>query len=93
MGREYRLRFAYADVRLVEAVLRQVPLFAGTGPGAACFDYRGAGNPGPMPDASATIEPGGLYFCDHGGEGRRVLAQVVRGITDAFGPPDVAEVE
>jgi hypothetical protein len=93
MGREYRLQFAHANPERVEAVLRTVALFVGPGTSVSSFDFRAPANTGAMPDATAALEPDGLYFCDHGGQGRHVLQDLIGRITEAFGTPAVVEVE
>jgi hypothetical protein len=90
MGIEYSLRFTAPSEEVVaEAVgclqgVVESP-FEPAGPGTR-FDLGGG-------EATAIVEPGGLYFCDHcGGSGRAFLGQVVARLVSVFGSVTIEEL-
>jgi len=90
MGIEYRLRFAFPDRAAVAEVLRRQPDVRETAP-ADRFDFGDAGHG--WPQATAQVEAGGVYFCDHcGGGGQAVLHAVVAALISVFGPVAVEEL-
>jgi hypothetical protein len=93
MGIEYKLVFDYTEEGEVGHILARVP-------GSQLLDgqplrteFRSLEATEGMPDADASIQAYGLYFCDHGGEGRKFLGMVVAAIVSRFGPVQVAELE
>ncbi|MEQ4618517.1 MAG: hypothetical protein ABN482_10755 [Corticimicrobacter sp.] len=46
-----------------------------------------------MPDASLAIEPAGIYFCDHGGQGRAFLGRLVAALVSRYDQVTVQEYE
>jgi hypothetical protein len=76
MGIEYRLRFAAPDAAAVAEVLRRHPAARESMPPGLRFDF-GSASDG-WPQATAQVEAGGRYFCDHcGGAGRALFSEVI----------------
>lgn len=89
MGYEYRLRYAAPDAAGAAAILRRLPTARERPDG---FDFRAAAGDGGWPDATASVDAGGIVFCDYrGGEGRRVLGELVAELA-AYGPVTVEEL-
>ncbi|WP_141639927.1 hypothetical protein [Cupriavidus basilensis] len=66
MGVEYRIVVDLPSEDIAEKILSRAVCGAGQ-KGAAGFDFRSPGNSGPMPDAIASVEPYGFYFCSFSG--------------------------
>ena len=95
MGKEYLLHFPFERRGLLEDLLIRAPLFHGLAPrsgGLEVYEFRAAENTGIMPDAHATIETDGLYFCDNGGAGVKVFHELLLDIARTFGPPRIEEL-
>ena len=94
MGVEYRIEFAPAATDTIDEILRSVKYFAQTieFDQQVNYEYRLPDNPGSMPNAQASIETYGIYFCDFGGA-RDIMADIVQQINDRIGAPDVAQLE
>lgn len=91
MGIEYLLRFAALDPAAVADVLRLHPQVRDAQPPRDGFDYGSAADG--WPQATAGVEPDGVYFCDHcGGQGRAILGELVARLTSAFGPVTIEEM-
>jgi hypothetical protein len=78
MGYEYMLDFDVADPARADWVLRAVSGFEAYDPEHQLYSFRRESTDA-MPDASAKIEPSGIYVCDYGGSYR-----VVEDIQAAF---------
>lgn len=93
MGYEFRIRFTSDDPEHVWKALRSSPWVAERTVPRPALEYRGPHHTGTMPDA--TIEPiaEGLYFCDHGGEGRSFLGEVVALLAQNHCPVTVEDLE
>ena len=95
MGKEYLLRFSFERRGLLEDLLIRAPLFHGLAPrsgGLEVYEFRAPANLDILPDAHATIETDGLYFSDNGGDGGKVLDELVLDIARTFGPPRIEEL-
>lgn len=95
MGKEYLLRFTFERRGLLEDLLIRAPLFHGLAPrsgGLEVYEFRTAANTGILPDAHVTIEADGLYFSDNGGDGGKVLHELLLDIERTFGPPGIEEL-
>ena len=91
MGVEYQLRFTAPDAAAVADVLRRHPAARESAPPGLRFEFGSAG--GGRPEATAEVEAGGAYFCDHcGGSGRALLGEVVARLVSAFGAVTVEEL-
>jgi hypothetical protein len=93
MGVEYKIAFApVADT--VDDILRSATYFTQTieFDHRLTYEYRLPDNTGAMPNAHASIESYGVYFCDFGGA-RDIMADIVQQIMDQIGSPDVSELE
>lgn len=67
MGIEYIIKFNCPNVQELDRLLRQAPYFSAYLDAHNSYEYRSNSNQSPavMPDATASIEPEGIYFCDH----------------------------
>ena len=63
MDFEFRLRFAAPEPSAVAEVLRRLPEVRESSPPGTGFDFGYAG--GNWPRATAQVEDGGIYYCDH----------------------------
>lgn len=91
MGIEYQLRFDAPDAASVAEVLRRHPTACDGDPPGVRFEFGSTGEG--WSEATAVIEGGGLYFCDHcGGLGLAVLGGVIVRLASAFGPVTVEEL-
>lgn len=91
MGIEYRLRFVAPNPAAVAEVLRRHPEARDAEPPGSGFEY--GFTAGDWPQASASVEAGGAYFCDHcGGSGRAILGELIAKLVSAFGPVTVEEL-
>lgn len=93
MGIEYKLQFAHSNPAGVASVLRRLPMVREMSGHTGEFELRAMETTGTMPDATAHIEPDGLYFCDHGGSGRQFLGIVIAQLVGEFGPVTVGDWE
>jgi hypothetical protein len=93
MGIEYRLRFKAPNSGAVAAELARLQgaKQSEKEPEALEFHTTRTGSED-LPDATARVEQGGLYFCDHGGDGRSFLGHVLARLTSSFGPVEVEEL-
>ena len=81
MGIEYRISCPPEGLpKLAEFLRRAGGLPSAQSPEQIEFRFRSS-SPGEMPDATAVIEPQGLYFCDHCGA-REPVAVLFRRIVD-----------
>ena len=94
MGVEYRITFSPVIADSVDTILRSATCFSQTlnDEQQTRYEYRLPANSGAMPDAEASIETFGIYFCDFGGGGD-ILSCIVRLIAERFGTPEVSELE
>jgi hypothetical protein len=95
MGKEYLLHFSFERRGLLEDLLIRAPLFHGLAPrsgGLEVYEFRSPANTGMLPDAHVTIETGGLFFSDNGGEGRKVFHELLLDIARTFGSPRIEEL-
>jgi hypothetical protein len=94
-GKEYLLRFRFERRGLLEDLLIHARLFHGLAPrsgGLEVYEFRSPANTGLVPDAHVTIETDGLFFSDNGGEGLKVLEDLLLDISRTFGPPQIEEL-
>lgn len=95
MSKEYLLHFHFERRGLLEDLLIRAPLFHGLAPrtgGLEVYELRSPANTGMLPDAHVTIETDGLFFSDNGGEGQRILEELLSDIARTFGPPEIREL-
>ena len=84
MGFESALRFSYPDEARVREVLCAVPTMRALPDGP--LELRTLHGPGDWPDASLSIHPWGVLFCDHGGPlGGQGIVAVTAALRAAFG--------
>ena len=93
MGVEYSLRFECRDPATLAELLRRIDGSREDATTLNRFEFRNATNAGIMPDAEASPEPGGLYFCDYGGSGCQLLGHLVARVVSVFGPVTISERE
>lgn len=93
MGIEYNLRFSAPNAEAVADLLRRMSDTREVDTPEPHFEL-GADPAGQdWPEATATIEPDGLYFCDNcGGGGRALLGQLIARLTSYFGPVTIEEL-
>jgi hypothetical protein len=93
MGIEYRLRFSAQDAETVAAVLRRLPAVREAPSPDNRFEFQPCVAEQDWPQATAHIEPGGLYFRDNcGGSGPALLGLVVAKLVAAFGAVTIEEL-
>lgn len=90
MGHEHQIRLARSSAADVDSILRNIDGFEGYSPAFKQYSFRRLAT-GSMPDAHASIEPDGLYFCDNGC-GAAVLCDLVRALEERFGQVSVEEL-
>ena len=93
MGIEYSIAFIASEPAAVDAALRQLGCSLVASPSGACFEYRSNRASLGIPDATAMLTQGGLYFCDHGGSGREFLGRLVTSLVGKFGALSIREWE
>ena len=82
MGTEYKLSFAHSGREGIERALQGIP---GASPCAEPYvglEFRSSNRVG-MPDAAASAEEYGVYFCDNG-SGQAFLGWVLVALVSAF---------
>ena len=93
MGIEYAINFgSNAENEALSSLLVRLggrPLLESP---ETTFEFRTSNSVG-MPDASASISEGGLYFCDYGGSGRDFLGRLVAALVAEFSAVQVQEYE
>jgi hypothetical protein len=93
MGIEYRLQFSAPGAEAVAAVLRRLPTARESPSASHRFEIGTDSTERDRSQATAQVQPGGLYFCDNcGGSGRALLGEVVARLVSAFGPVVVEEL-
>lgn len=95
MGKEYLLHFRFDRRGQIEDLLIRAPLFHGLAEragGLEVYEFRAPANMETLPDAHVTIEVGGLYFSDNGGEGTQVFRALLLDIARTFGPARIEEL-
>ncbi len=80
VGTEYRLTLTSPDGVRIRSVLSRL---ANASPGGD-FEFRADSDRAGMPDATAAVEPYGLYFCDCGGSGSDDLGRLVAALVTDF---------
>ena len=93
MGMEYSIRFAAPERASVEDILSRFGAQREDRPSGVCYVFRSDPSSKGMPDASAMLEDGGLYFCDHGGYGREYLGRLVTELVGKFGAITIRDYE
>ncbi len=93
MGFECKLSFQCPSREAAERLLSSLQDVEYVASSSPRFEFGRHGSSHEMPDATASFEEYGLYFCDHGGHGRAYLGQVVASLVTHFGPVVVAELE
>jgi hypothetical protein len=92
MGYEYKLQFVAPDANAAAAVLRRLPLARELSTQELSFELGAKVSDRGMPDATVKVEPDGAYFCDHSGEGRKVLGIVLARLVSEFGAVTITEL-
>jgi hypothetical protein len=92
MGMEYAIRFAAPKRAPVEDILGRLGAQLENGPSGACYVFRSDPSSKGMPNATAMLEDGGLYFCDHGG-GKEYLGRLVTALVEEFAPVTIRDYE
>jgi hypothetical protein len=93
MGYEFRIRFNNDDPAQLWEMLKSAPEAAERRVPRPAIEYRAPSTTGPIPDATLEFTSQGLYFCVHGGEGRRFLGIVVALLSRDHCPVTVEELE
>ena len=92
MGIEYRICFAFSDVTQVERLLHSMASFSRFEAISALYEFRDSHNSCKMPDAFVKIELNGLYVCNNGGSGQKILEELYQQITGLFGSSTLEEL-
>ncbi len=90
MGYEHQIRLPRSSAFDVDSILRGMDGFEGYSPTFKQYSFRRKAT-GSMPDAHASIEPDGVYFCDNGC-GAAVLRDLLRALEERFGQVSVEEL-
>jgi hypothetical protein len=85
MGFEYKIEFDYKSSELIDGILRSISEFSEFCQDFQSYEYRSNRNTKGMPDAEARIEKKGLYFCDYGGKGARILKELLLELQHHYG--------
>ncbi len=93
MGIEYALKLSKVDRDRLDRLLRTHPQFASFLPEFDLYEFRGVANAGGMPDADAALQAYGLYFCDKGGEGQKILERLITKIENEYGQVTLEDLE
>lgn len=93
MGFEYRLSFACPSRKVAELGLSRLEGVKYIAAPKSRFEFRSEGLSTEYPDATASIEEYGLYFCVHGHNGQGFLGQVIAHLVGNYGAVRVAELE
>ena len=89
MGFEYHLRYAAPDAAGAADILRRLPTATERPDG---FDFGARPDGSAWPDATASVDADGIWFCDYrGGDGLRVLGEIVAELA-GYGPVTVEEL-
>ena len=94
MGMEYRIDFTPVVTAVVDRLLRLSPHFSQTIEfnGGTNYEYRLSSNTESMPNAHASIQPYGIYFCDFG-NAREIMEGIARNVGDQIETPSISELE
>lgn len=94
MGTEYIIKFDLDDPYKAERILESAPGFAGReeSQGQSFYEFRRPDSLGGMPDATATIEPGGIYFCSYG-QSAEILRAILGRVEAEFGEVELDDYE
>ena len=86
MGVEYALKLKEVRRGRLDALLRSLSQFACFAPEYRSYEFRAERSTDTkrMPDAYIVIEEYGLYFCDNGGEGKRILEHLILKIENEY---------
>ncbi len=94
MGIEHKILFEGATSIDLDRLLRAESSFVEFKPQYGSYEFRSKGSSkDSMPDAEARIETNGLYFCDYGGEGSRILANLINTLSAHYGKIEKREYE
>lgn len=93
MGFEYRISFAYQRQDDVVLELSRLAGAKVVSSNPSHVEYRQDAQRAGMPDAMASVQDYGLYFCDNGGHGRNYFGQVISRLVSRFGEVRVSELE
>lgn len=93
MGIEYKIQFAHRGAESVASVLRRLPMILEVSAVKGFVEFRAEQTRGTMPDATVSIEPDGLYFCDCGGAGKQFLGILIAHLVSEFDPVTVVDWE
>ena len=94
MGMEYRIDFTPTPTTVIDRVLRLSPYFIQTIElnGRTNYEYRLPNNTASMPNALASTEPYGIYFCDFGSAGD-IMVGVAQNIHKHIATPNISDLE
>lgn len=93
MGVEYLITYPAHPAESLQAVLAPLASQWDSSAQAGYFSSVETLAENTMPDASMAIEPGGVYFCDHGGQGRAFLGRLVAALVSRYDQVTVQEYE
>ncbi|NOK63349.1 MAG: hypothetical protein GFH27_549361n16 [Chloroflexi bacterium AL-W] len=93
MGFEYTIRFVYESQDKLDKLLRQCEGFTDVEPMFGGYQYRSSENQGIMPDAEVRIQDAGVYFCDYGASGARVLRDLVAQLLAEYNEVTIAKLD
>ena len=93
MGFEYQIKFERRTVEELDAQLRGVREFSDFGGQYGSYNFRTSTNKDGMPDAEARIEKEGVYFCVYGGNGSRILKDVIGLLLSEYDRVTVAKLD
>jgi hypothetical protein len=86
MGIEYKLTIKGSTPADLDRLLRDVHGFVAFRPNDGAYEFRSATTlTTDMPGAEARIETDGLYFCDYGADGSRLLDELMRRLSLKYG--------
>lgn len=94
MGTEYIIKFDLDDSYRAERILENAPCFSGRTEhqGQSFYEFRRPDSIGGMPDATATIEPGGIYFCSYG-QSEEILRAILGRVEAELGEATLEDYE
>jgi len=101
MGNEYTIKVPSESREKLDELFRAIPSFSGFRKAYESHEFRDYGsyefrsddNPNDMPDATAQIEKSGIYFCDHGGDGAKILNEIVNALRSIYDDVTLEELD
>jgi hypothetical protein len=85
MGIEYKFQFSFSDIGQVENFLGSVASFSRFNADYGFYEFRNTCGVSAMPDVHVRIETYGLYVCDNGGAGHKIVTDLSKQIAMTFG--------